>query len=414
VMSECERRYGDCFTLPLGRIGPLVVVSDPKLATLIFAADKDLLAGEANRRLEPLVGGSSILLADGEVHLRQRRLLLPPFHSDRMRAWVPVVREVTEREIERWPRDAPFALQPRMRAITLEAIVRVLFASEQARTAQLQRATAAMLDTAYTRLGSVHNLVALMPALRRGGRLSPWTRFKRRLADLDGLLAEEIDLRRTEGGTERDDVCSALVQARDMDGEPLSTDEVRDHLRTLLLTGHETTTVALAWAFERLLRHRGALRRLAEELEAGEEAYLDAVVAETLRLRPPLPIAVRTSSTPFDLGRYCAPPGTRIAVSLFLIHRRPDLYSQPLQFLPERFLARAPETYTWIPFGGGPRRCLGAAFARMEVKTVIKAILSRAHLSATTSADEPIRRRGRVLAPRHGCRVVLHATANRF
>jgi cytochrome P450 len=407
LMTECQRRYGDCFLLPLGRTGTVVVVADPELAKRVFTANSGLMAGDANHRLEPLLGRYSILLADGETHLRQRRLLLPPFHRDQIETCAHLVREVTEREIERWPTGVTFALQPRMRAVTAEAIIRVLFSPGDARVAELHRATAAMLDAAYTRLGAVHNLVAVLPALRRGGRLSPWRRFALRLAELDALLAQEIEARRSDSGGGRDDVCSLLVRARDAGDESLSDEEVRDQLRTLLLTGHETTTVALAWTFERLLRHPAALRRLADELEAGQESYLDAVVAETLRLRPPLPLAVRTPVATFALGPYRIPPSARIAVSLVLIHRQPELYPEPLRFLPERFVERPPETYTWIPFGGGPRRCIGAAFARMEVKTVIKTILARTELAAPTWADEPIRRRGRVLAPRHGGRVVL-------
>jgi cytochrome P450 family 135 len=402
LLERGRRERGDVFTLHLP-LGPVVVVADPALVKDVFTGDPDVLrAGEGNRPLEPVVGPDSLLLLDGARHLRRRRLVLPPFHGERLKAYEHDMAALTRASLATWPRDAPFALEPHLRAITLAIIVRVVFGIEDERRA-------ARIETLIPQIvpdGGFSSLL-LLPAFRRDlGARSPWRRFLAARAAVDALLFEQIAERRSDPAlAERTDILSLLLQARDEDGAPLTDQELRDELMTLLLAGHETTASALAWAFTLLVHARpDALERA-----RSDDAYLDAVATETLRLKPPLPMAVRRTTAPITLGAHELPPGTRIAPSIYLIHRRADLYPAPRAFRPERFLDDKAETYAWLPFGGGIRRCVGAAFAQLELRTVLRTVLDAVDVAAPDDGGRPerTRRRAIVLAPDRGARVVV-------
>ena len=397
-LDSCLRRHGERFTLRLSALGEVVLLADPGAIERIFTAPAALVAGgEGNRILEPVVGPRSVLLLDGAEHLRERRMLLPAFHGRRVAEYAGIVAAVSDRHIERWPLGRPFALRPRMQAITLEVIMRTVVGVEEGPAlVRLGRVLAAMLEASAR-----HPLVTMVPALRRDlGPWSPWGRFKRARGRFDDALLAEIRRRRREPGGSGADVLSMLLEARDENGRAISDAHLRDELATLLVAGHETTATALAWALERLLRHPQALARLSDDVERGEDAYLDAVVKETLRLRPVLSIVIRRLSGPIELDGHALAAGTQVAPCIYLAHRLPRLYPEPAAFRPERFLApSAPPGYAWIPFGGGTRRCLGAGFATLEMREVLRAVVRRTRLRAPEPSSERVRRRAVTLAP---------------
>ncbi|MEA2421796.1 MAG: cytochrome family [Thermoleophilaceae bacterium] len=401
-MERARRRYGDAFTVRLAQVGTFVFTTDPDSLKAVFKAGPDRLrAGEANVALEPVLGSRSVLLLDGAEHIRQRRLMLPPFHGERLRGYERLIEEIAEEEMERWPAGTPMPLQPRMQAVTLEVILRVVFGMDRGpELTHLRELIKRLLDVSTKPW-------ALVPPLRRDlGPLTPWAHFLAVRADVDEALYAEIARRRDDPALdERTDIFSLLMQARDDQGEPLSDKELRDELITLLVAGHETTATGLAWAFERLVRHPGGLERLASE-DSGD--YADAVVQETLRLRPPIPIvARRVVGEPFDLGGRAIPVGVMIAPCIYLVHRRADLYEDPYAFRPERFLERAPETYSWLPFGGGMRRCIGASFAVLEMSTILRTVARGMRLEPAGGGPELIARRAIFLAPNRGGEVVV-------
>jgi cytochrome P450 len=396
-MERARRRYGDAFTVRLAQVGTFVFTTDPESLKAVFRAGPDRLrAGEANIALEPVLGSRSVLLLDGAEHVRQRRLMLPPFHGERLRGYERLIAEIAEEEIAQWPSGEPLALQPRMQAVTLEVILRVVFGMDRGPELVRLRELIKKLLHVSTRPW------ALVPWLRRDlGRLSPWVRFLAARDKVDEALYAEIARRRDDPALgERTDIFSMLLQARDDQGEPLTDSELRDELITLLVAGHETTATGLAWAFERIVRHPGAVERLAADDGA---PYADAIVHETLRLRPPIPlVARRVVGEPFQLGEWEIPVGTMIAPCIYLVHRRPELYPDPYAFRPERFLERGPETYSWLPFGGGMRRCIGASFAVLEMSTVLRTVARAMRLEPAGAASELIVRRAILFAPSRG------------
>jgi cytochrome P450 family 135 len=407
-LERCRRRYGDVFTVRF-TLGTIVFVAEPAIVKEVFTGDPDVLhAGEANAGpLEPLMGKHSVLLLDGPEHMRQRKLMLPSFHGERMQRYGELMRRVAEEEIASWPVRTPFALRPRAQAITLEVIMRAVFGIREAeRLARLRDRLGRLLDIGMHR--SALAAIAI-PGIRRSVGRRIWSRFVRLRADVDEVLYDEIARRRVaEDTAERDDVLSVLLQARDDEGKPMTDAELRDELMTLLVAGHETTATTLAWAFELLLRHPRELERLREEV-AGRDGgeYLDAVIKETLRIRPVVPGVVRKLTAPFALDGYELPAGFRVAPNIYLTHRNPLVYPEPGRFRPERFLADdAPDTYSWIPFGGGIRRCLGASFALYELKVVIPAILRGVELSAV-GGPEPITRRAITFVPARDATVMV-------
>jgi cytochrome P450 len=407
LMESAFRRYGDVFTLRFPDIDA-VVLSDPETIKQVFTGDPEVFrAGESNAFLEPIVGDRSVLLLDGPRHIRERRLLLPPFHGERMQRYGELITEIAERDVDGWPLGRPFAIRPRTQAITLEVIMRAVFGIEDAgRLSELRGKLTTLSDIGGSRLRWVG---LLFPALQRsfGTSRSPWSRFVAARAEVDALLYDEIERRRTDQGLAgREDILSLLLQARDEDGEPMSDKELRDELMTLLVAGHETTATALAWAFELLLRNPQALARLEADLAAGGDEYLDAVIKETLRLRPVLPVVGRLLKAPFALRGYELPAGTMVAPCIYLTHRNPLVYPEPERFLPERFLGTPPDTYAWLPFGGGIRRCIGASFAIFEMNVVIPAVLWRVRLRPVGSRPEPMRRRAITFVPARDALVV--------
>lgn len=403
---RAHERYGDTFTVRLGSEPPMVFLTRPEHVQEVFTSDPRVLhAGEANRILLPLVGPRSILLLDDEAHLRQRKLLLPPFHGERMHAYAGLMREVAEREVATWRPGARLALAPRMQAITLEVIMRAVFGvREDAPLARLRRVLVGQLEAA-TRPALLALLFALGPERTHRRRLL------RRLTDpVRRLLLEELDAARAAPDLDRrEDILALLVGARDEDGRPMPDEELLDELVTLLVAGHETTATALAWAIERLVRHPEAYARLRED----GDAYALAVARETLRLRPVLSIVARRLMTPARIAGLDLPAGITVVPCIWLLHRRPDLYPEPHAFRPERFLGTAPGTYTWIPFGGGVRRCLGAPFALLEMTTVLSAIAAGPRLAPPDGHErfEPARRRAVTLTPGRRAAVIVGGPA---
>ncbi|HXE46026.1 MAG TPA: cytochrome P450 [Conexibacter sp.] len=416
-LDECRDRYGDVFTIRLNTGRTVVIAGDPAITKEVFqGGGEDLHAGAGNVILKPILGAGSLLLLDGSEHLRQRRLMLPSFHGERMRAYGETMTEVAERYVGRWQAGESYPAHPTMQAITLEIILRTVFGVEdQARVEQLAAPVKRLLNSTDQPLRLL--LLQLTSSANARPR-SPWGRIYARLAPVDALIYEEIAARRAAAtdGEEHDDVLSLLLSARDEDGNALTDKELRDELMTLLLAGHETTATALAWTLERLVRTPQVLARLREEVQDGESTeYVDAVVKEALRLRPVVPGIVRQLQRPLSIGGIDLPKGCHIAPSIYLIHRRADVYPDPEAFRPERFLGEdAPSTYEWLPFGGGIRRCIGAAFAQYEMRIVLQTILRRAELETTDAAAEPVKRRFVTYTPARGGRIrVTRMTAAR-
>lgn len=401
LLRRCRRRYGPVFSLNAWPVGLMILLADPAEVKRIFTGDPQVLhAGEGNAVALPVAGAQSILMVDDEHHLRRRKLMLPPFHGERLGVYANLIEEIADVEIDRWPLRTEFPIHPRMQAITLSVILRAVLGVEDApRRAQLEWLIPELINSR----------ILLWPFLQRDlGPGSPWRRFGALRERVDALLFEEIECKRADPDLARnDDVLSMLLQARDEQGEPMGDGELRDQLVTLLLAGHETSATALAWAFERLLRNPAALGRLQSSLAEGDEAYLEGVIKETLRVRPIVGVALRRLTASLPLGNYTAPAGALLAASMILLHNDPEIYPEPFAFRPERFLENGPDTYSWIPFGGGVRRCLGAAFAMLEMKIVLRRVLERCDLHAPRSPAERPRRRFVTYAPSAGARVLL-------
>jgi cytochrome P450 len=405
-MDECLRRYGDIFTLRIAREGTWVLLADPEAIKQVFTGNPERLhAGEANAILGPLVGVYSVLLLDGPRHMRQRKLMLPPFHGQRMQRYGELMSAVAGRELDRFPRGTPFGAWRHMQAITLEIIIRAVFGVDDA--AEVERVGARIRPLIDLPANRVRWAIGALLGPERLANM-PGSPLARVLNDADEVLYAEIrDRRGDPTAADRDDILSMLLQARDEDGEAMSDEELRDELMTLLVAGHETTATALSWTLERLVREPAVLARLREEVDAGKEEYLDAVVHETLRLRPILPLVVRRLKAPMELKGYRLPAGTTVAPCIYLTHRLPDVYRDPHAFRPERFLEQPPGTYTWIPFGGGVRRCLGASFALFEMKVVLREVVRRFELRAPDARPERVRRRTITLSPNRGAELIV-------
>jgi cytochrome P450 len=374
-MERCQARYGETFTVRLVDGENLVLTSSLEAVEQIFKGDPDVFrAGEGNRPLQAHTGETSVFQLDGAEHLKLRKLMLPSFHGQRIQRYEQMMTELAAAEVASWPLGEPLRLWPRMEAVTLDVIMRAVFGVQEG-----------------------ERFERLRPLLAR-----------RRLKQADEILYDEIRRRRHAPDlADRDDIMSMLVEARSEDGDGLSDQQVRDQLVTLLLAGHETTATTLAWAIERLVRHPEALERLKEEASTGEESYLEAVVRETLRVRPVVDNVLRHLTAPAEVGGYLVPAGSNVTPSIYLVHRRADVYPEPDRFLPERFLDRAPGTYTWIPFGGGTRRCLGASFALFESRKLLKAIIARVRLRPVRTPGERAIRVVGTVRPEHYGEVVV-------
>ena len=407
-LEGARARYGRRFTIRLLGQVPFVMLTDPDEVRELFTAPPDVLhPGEGARILEPVLGRNSVILLDEGDHLEQRKLMLPAFHGERMQRLSELMEEVSRREAESWPQDEPIALHPRLQALTLEVILRAVFGLDPG----------PRLDALRGRLTKILSLgtkpFSLLPAQRGLGGRGPWARLMALREEADALIFELIDERRGEP-RDRDDVLAMLLEARHEDGEPMSRQELRDELMTLLVAGHETTASQLAWTFERLVRTPAALERLAEEVREGgeEDAYLDATIQESLRRRPVLGNAApRFVRQPVEVGGWRYPQGVCLVANAYLVHHDPAIYPDPYAFRPDRFLDEPPGTYTWIPFGGGRRRCLGASFAQLEMKIVLRAVLYRHDVAPATVGAEPTRRRSITFSPGGGAVAVLRERA---
>jgi cytochrome P450 len=403
-LADHQRRYGDVFTVRFPYFGQIFYVAEPSLVKALFTGDPAVFhAGEANASvLEPALGPNSVLTLDDAPHLRQRKLLLPPFHGERIERYGELIREVTRAEMESWPVGEPFALRPHTQRITLAVIMRAVFGvHDERRLARFE----VLIDEFARRVG----LIASIPPLRRNlGGLSPWGRFVRSRQALDAFIYEEIALRRAEAEhEERDDVLSLLLAARDEDGEPMNDRELRDEMVTVLGAGHETTATGLAWAVERLTHNPGVLAKLRESLAAGEDDYLGATVKETLRARPVIVDVGRKLTAPATIAGHELEAGSFVLAAIAALHYREDCFPEPEAFRPERFLETKVDNYAWIPFGGGVRRCIGAAFAEYEMRTILREFVERADLRPGEATSEKVKIRNITLVPAKGARVVL-------
>ena len=408
-LKRLRQRYGKRFTVRMPFQPPFVILSDPAEIKELFTAPPDLIhPGEGARVLEPFVGRNSVILLDETAHLEQRKLMLPAFHGERMQRLTGLMSELAEREVDSWPRERPVALHPRLQRLTLEIILRAVFGLEQGQRLDELR------DLLTEVLAFSENLLSIVPAAQRvAGGFGPLRRFNEGIRRTDALIFDLIEKRRAAAGSrdaEGDDVLTMLLAARHDDGSVMSAQELRDELMTALVAGHETTASQLAWALERLAHEPRVLARLEGEIDAGaSDEYLTATTSEILRLRPVLPSAEpRLTKQPVEIGGFRYPAGVALVASIFLVHRDPDIYPEPHAFRPERFLAHPPGTYTWIPFGGGRRRCLGASFALQEMKIVLRAALARYRLCAASDKPEATGRRGISFTPLRGATVVLH------
>jgi cytochrome P450 len=348
-----------------------------------------------------VVGANSVLLLDDDAHRQQRRLMVPPFRGNHLARYADAMTSIAEVEIASWPRGMPLRLHPRMQALTLEIILRAVFGLNTG--TRLDQLRAALVRTLATTSGIASQLLLFLGPRRMRASFT-----QRLLLGVDRLLYAEIGERRgAEDIEERSDVLSMLLRACHEDGQPMSDVEIRDELITLLIAGHETTATALAWAVERVVRHPDQHARLIDEIHAGQDDFRDAVVKETLRLRPVLSLVARRLKAPTQIGGVELPAGVNVVPSIYLMHRRPDIYPDPERFRPERFLEQRAGTYTWIPFGGGVRRCLGAAFAEYEMRIVLGSLFSSCAVQPTRQRPEPVRRRAVTHAPGRGAEVVL-------
>jgi cytochrome P450 len=407
-MERCRTRYGKRFTIRFVGTPPFVMLSDPADVKEVFSASPEVLhPGEGARVLEPVVGKNSVLLLDEGAHMEQRKLMLPAFHGQKMERLSGLMAEVAEREIAAWPREQAIDLHPRMQRLTLEIVLRAVFGLDPGERLD------ALRDGLRAQLAFGDRPISLLPPPPTGvarllERVGPFVEFLRLQEKTDRLLFELIDERRREDGR-RDDVLTMLLSARHEDGSPMSPQELRDELMTLLVAGHETTASTLAWAFERLARSPAVLGCLLEEVDAGDgDAYLTATIQETLRRRPVLPnVAPRLVKRQVEIGGWAYPPGVCLVANTYLIHHDPEIYPDPYAFRPQRFLDEQPGTYTWIPFGGGRRRCLGASFAMLEMQIVLRSVLAACDLRVAGDDFELARRRNITIRPRDGARAVL-------
>lgn len=417
-LDACARAYGDMFTLRLATFEPIVFVSHPQAIQEIFTADaKQFDSGRTNGIVRPLVGERSLLLLDGALHQRQRRLLMPPFHGERMHSYSQIICESAKQVASQWTIGEPFEVRAAMQEITLEVILHTVFGlREGKRYQQLKPLLGAMLNMTDSPLSS--SLLFFKFLQQDLGAWSPWGRMMRRKQQIYDLLQAEINERRAQPELTGNDVLSLMISARDENGQPMTDAELQDELMTLLVAGHETTATALAWAFywihqlpqvrEKLLGELDSLGDDPERMAIAKLPYLNAVCSETLRIYPIVPFAfLRVTNSPVQIMGHHFDADTNLAACIYLTHHREDLYLEPDRFKPERFIDRQFSPYEYLPFGGGNRRCLGFALAQLEMKLVLATMLSRYQLALADSKPVKPARRGLTIAPAGGVRMVL-------
>jgi cytochrome P450 family 138 len=406
-LERQRRRYGRIFNVQVLGLGNFVVVADPAVAKTVFTTDPRVLHAGTGSPLGSVLGRHSLLAIDEDRHLEQRKLLLPPFHGERMKAYEQLIADITAEELAGWPEGVELRTAEPFMRITMRAILRAVFGAQGDEVTRLEA-----IIPPLTEVGS---RMATLTGLQKDlGPWSPWGRFLRlRKAFDDEVDALAAKARADEALTERSDVLALLVQARHTDGSPMADEEIRDQLLTLLTAGHETTAGTLSWAVERLVRHPDELEALVAEVDAGGRARRDAVIREVQRIRPVIAFAGRqVRPETYELAGYALPHRTRIGLSAGLTHFDPELFPQPDVFRPQRFLDAKPETYSWIPFGGGIRRCIGAAFAHMEMDVVLRVLLEQLDLQpAPGRPGERWSFRGVAHVPADGGRVVVRRRA---
>lgn len=422
VLNYCRKFIGPAFTLRLPPFN-IVILTEPEAIRTIFASKgDDMHAGKVNKILRALVGDHSVLLLDGPEHMRHRKLLMPSFHGERMRYYGETMAQVTRDSIATWPKHETFSLHEYTQDITLQIILRTVFgADEGEQLSTLSESIKQLLKAGESPLSVV--VLALLADHPEREERRPWSFILRQRKQTDALLYKQIAARRAEPDTGRRDVLAMLLKARDEQGEGLSDVELRDELVTALAAGHETTATALAWAFERLLLHPNALARLKQEVQnaGGKDAppdklaalpYMDAVIKEVMRLRPVIPMVGRVLQQPCTLSGHDLPSGTAVAACIYLAQRNPEVYPDPDAFKPERFLEGQPDPTSYLPFGGGIRRCIGAAFAIYEMKIVLGTILAHTDLTLESSQALKTKRRAITFWPEGGTRVTQARTTH--
>lgn len=405
LAEEVMRRSGGAMTAHIPGFGTTVLVTDPALVKQVFTAKPDVLLGGAGvGPAGAIYGSGSMFVQEEPEHLRRRRMLTPPLHGKALASYEPVIAARTKQALDRLSAGERFRFLPWVHDVALEVIVEVIFGP--AADEELPRLGAPF--KVLLNLANSEELVVRY-AMRRTGALRHWPARTRVHAAIDEVGYPLIDRRRTDGDVDsRSDILSLLVAARGEHGERLTDREVRDDLITLVLAGHETTSTTLAWAMDLLLHHQSSLTRVTEEASSGETAYTEAVLNETLRLRPPVPVTGRVTAEYFELGEWTLPPGTRVVPYIPLVNRNPQVYDDPDAFRPERFLDSRPETYAWIPFGGGLKRCVGAAFSMREMTTMLHTILAAGTLRAAGRGPARPSRGAAVIVPHHGVPVTWH------
>lgn len=419
-MEDCANRYGDIFSARVATgLIPVVFVSNPQALQEILTGDtKEFEApGESNQIFEPLLGKQSMIALSGASHRRQRQLMMPPFHGERMRTYGETIGNVTEQVMNQWEKGKPFCVRTSTQAITLRVMMKAVFGlNEDARGEQIEHLLVGMMDQMSSPFSAA---MLYFPALQRDlGALTPWGNFVRRKQQTDNLLYEEMQQRRAHPDANRTDILSLLMAARDEAGEAMTDEELRDELMTLLLAGHETTATAIAWALYWIHKLPSVREKLLQELDSlGDNPdpgaifklpYLNAVCSETLRIYPVGMLTFpRVPKVPVTLGGYDIAPGTILMGSIYLTHQREDVYPEPKQFKPERFLERQYSPYEYLPFGGGARRCIGYAFALFEMKVALAKILSRFELELADNREVQPTRRGLVSAPNRSIQMVV-------
>ena len=409
-MLRLIRRYGPIMTMPILSLGNVAIVSDPELVKQVFTAAPDvLLGGEGVGPAAAIYGSGSMFVQEEPEHLRRRKLLTPPLHGVALSSYLPIMEDSARAAMRSWPVDRPFQMLEAARTLMLDVIVKVIFGVDDPdEVRRLGRPFERLLN-----LG-VSEQLTVRYALRRLGALRVWPGRAQANREIDALVMPLIAARRADPRrNEKLDILALLMSARGDGGEQLSDNEIRDDLITLMLAGHETTATTLAWVFDLLLHHPDALRRVQAEAVSGGEDFTTAVINETLRIRPPAPFTARVAAQPFPIGGYRIDAGTRIVVHIIAINRNPQTYAHPNEFRPERFLGSRPQTYAWVPFGGGIKRCLGASFSMRELITVLHALLREGEFSAVDEQTERIVRRSIMLAPQHGTRVRFRPRAPR-
>jgi len=405
---RCEP-LGDRFRVPMPATGPWLCLSDPEDIKRVFTADTGVLRlGAALAKVSAhhlVLGPTGLTNLDGAEHMAKRRLQLPPFQGNALAHYRDTIERKTEEALARWPYGHPAPSQPHMQAITLDVIMATVFGvTEPARVERLRAATLALLREGHSRRFFVQTMIATS---RENGWDRPFPRMRRAIGAVDAIVMEEVAQRRSAGDLDGQDVLAILLRTPDKQGHVMTDGEICDAMRTLLLGGHDTTASTLTWVLERISRHPDALARLEATVLDGDDDYLDAVIKEAMRLRPVAPLTARLATEPFELPGLTIPKGTMVVPFIALVHRRADLYPDPLAFRPERFLDTRAGTYTWIPFGGGPRRCLGAAFSLNEAQIILRTILREARIEPSRRRPERVAHRNVFVVPARGGRITL-------